>query len=144
MSDPELLPLSAEYISRNGAYLLDCGWRMLLLVGMQCSQDFIKDVLGVEQYGLITEPMVCIISEFLCGLIVVNTSQFSTMIFRLHCIGFESSFKTTVASHQKKTYFLHLQFPLLELSNPASERFHSFIEHLQDSRPHCAPLRVIR
>lgn len=43
----------------NGAYLLDMGWRMLLLVGRQCPQDFIKDVLGVEQFGAITEPMVC-------------------------------------------------------------------------------------
>lgn len=54
---PELLPLSAEYISSRGCYLLDCGWVMYLLVGRHTSAEFINDVLDAPQFSNIPEPM---------------------------------------------------------------------------------------
>nr|CAB3265935.1 protein transport protein Sec24A [Phallusia mammillata] len=54
---PDLLPLSAESISQYGCFLLDCGWRMFLLVGRQSPQAFIKNVLGAPQFSNIEEPM---------------------------------------------------------------------------------------
>jgi len=89
---PDLLPLSSEYISKNGAYLLDCGWSMYLLIGRMCHHEFIKQVLDESQFSDIKEPM----------------------------------------------YFIP------ELENEQSKGFSAFIEHLQESRPHHAPIRVIR
>ena len=39
---------------------------------------------------------------------------------------------------------MFFQYGIPELENPASELFQSFIEWLQDQRPHHAPIRVIR
>lgn len=55
---PDLLPLTAESLSQSGSFLLDCGWRMFLLVGRLTPQAFLKDVLGVPQFSNIEEPMV--------------------------------------------------------------------------------------
>ena len=55
---PDLLPPSSEKISLRGAYLLDCGWEMFMLVGKQCDHQFIQDVLDKQQFSDIPEPMV--------------------------------------------------------------------------------------
>ncbi|CAK8686619.1 protein transport protein Sec24A-like isoform X2 [Clavelina lepadiformis] len=89
---PNILPLSAESILQTGAFLLDCGWRMYLLVGRQTSRSFINNVLGAPQFSNIEEPM----------------------------------------------------YSIPELKNPQSEMFHTFVDWLQGSRPHYAPIRVIR
>jgi len=65
---PDLLPLTAESLSQSGAFLLDCGWNMFMLVGRQTSRDFIKDVLGAAQFSNIEEPMVGWPHCGVCGL----------------------------------------------------------------------------
>nr|XP_018670361.1 protein transport protein Sec24A isoform X1 [Ciona intestinalis] len=89
---PHVLPLTAESLSQSGAFLLDCGWKMYLLVGRLTSQSFIKDVLDYPQFSNIEEPLSSI----------------------------------------------------PELENPSSEMFHSFVDWLQENRPHHAPISVIR
>uniref|UniRef100_H2ZD35 SEC24 homolog B, COPII coat complex component n=1 Tax=Ciona savignyi TaxID=51511 RepID=H2ZD35_CIOSA len=89
---PNILPLTAESLSQSGVFLLDCGWRLYILVGRLTPQSFIQDVLGVPQFSSIEEPM--------------NS--------------------------------------LPDLENHASELLHSFVDWLQDSRPHHAPVSIIR
>ena len=89
---PDLLPLSSEYLRNDGAYLLDCGWSMYLLIGRMCHHEFIKQVLDESQFSDIKEPM----------------------------------------------------YSIPELENEQSKGFMAFIEHLQSTRPHHAPIRVLR
>lgn len=54
---PDLVPLSAEYISKRGVYLLDCGWFMYILVTPNSPPHFITDVLGLQQFSQIPQAM---------------------------------------------------------------------------------------
>uniref|UniRef100_A0A7N6AJQ9 SEC24 homolog B, COPII coat complex component n=1 Tax=Anabas testudineus TaxID=64144 RepID=A0A7N6AJQ9_ANATE len=55
---PHLLHLSAEKLSRDGAFLLDCGNVFYLWIGKCCSEMFIQDVLGCPNYASIPPNMV--------------------------------------------------------------------------------------
>ncbi|KAJ3587944.1 hypothetical protein NHX12_011539 [Muraenolepis orangiensis] len=54
---PRLLHLSAERLSRDGAFLLDCGSVFYLWVGKCVSEAFIRDVLGCPNYAAIPHDM---------------------------------------------------------------------------------------
>uniref|UniRef100_A0AAV2MI77 SEC24 homolog B, COPII coat complex component n=1 Tax=Knipowitschia caucasica TaxID=637954 RepID=A0AAV2MI77_KNICA len=54
---PPLLHLSAERITQDGAFLLDCGSVLLLWVGRACSNMFLQDVLGVSDYTSLPPSM---------------------------------------------------------------------------------------
>ncbi|KAK2829111.1 hypothetical protein Q7C36_017101 [Tachysurus vachellii] len=54
---PPLLQLSAEKLTREGAFLLDCGSVMYLWMGRSCNEMFIRDVLGCSDYTSIPVNM---------------------------------------------------------------------------------------
>uniref|UniRef100_A0A8C1XC28 SEC24 homolog B, COPII coat complex component n=1 Tax=Cyprinus carpio TaxID=7962 RepID=A0A8C1XC28_CYPCA len=54
---PPLLQLTAEKLTREGAFLLDCGSVMYLWVGKCCNETFIRDVLGFQNYASLPSSM---------------------------------------------------------------------------------------
>ncbi|KAM9849631.1 protein transport protein Sec24B [Aulostomus maculatus] len=54
---PHLLHLSAERLSRDGAFLMDCGNVFYLWIGKCCHEMFIRDVLGCPNYASIPANM---------------------------------------------------------------------------------------
>ncbi|TRY93965.1 hypothetical protein DNTS_021119 [Danionella cerebrum] len=54
---PALLQLSAEKLSREGAFLMDCGSVIYIWVGKCCDETFIRDVLGFPSYASIPASM---------------------------------------------------------------------------------------
>ncbi|XP_050983261.1 protein transport protein Sec24B isoform X1 [Labeo rohita] len=54
---PPLLQLSAEKLTREGAFLMDCGSVMYLWVGKCCNETFIRDVLGFPNYASLPSSM---------------------------------------------------------------------------------------
>uniref|UniRef100_A0A673ATG5 Protein transport protein Sec24B-like n=1 Tax=Sphaeramia orbicularis TaxID=375764 RepID=A0A673ATG5_9TELE len=57
---PHLLHLSAERLSRDGAFLMDCGNVFYLWIGKCCSDMFIRDVLGIPNYASIPPNMLSV------------------------------------------------------------------------------------
>lgn len=55
---PPRLQLSARCLSNNGAFLLDCGDHMMILVGPNVSREFLNDALGVGDFAAITDNMI--------------------------------------------------------------------------------------
>ncbi|CAN0140726.1 unnamed protein product [Lampetra planeri] len=55
---PPILQLSSEHLNTDGAFLLDCGSVLYIWVGRNCSNRFIKDVLGFPNYISIPNTMV--------------------------------------------------------------------------------------
>ncbi|XP_038647984.1 protein transport protein Sec24B-like isoform X2 [Scyliorhinus canicula] len=54
---PPILQLSAEKLSKEGAFLMDCGSAIYLWVGKNCSSNFISEVLGFPNYASIPQNM---------------------------------------------------------------------------------------
>ncbi|KAM4826933.1 protein transport protein Sec24A isoform 2-T2 [Thomomys bottae] len=54
---PPILQLSVEKLSRDGAFLLDAGSVLMLWIGKNCAQNFLSQVLGVQNYASIPQPM---------------------------------------------------------------------------------------
>ncbi|XP_051715740.1 protein transport protein Sec24B isoform X2 [Ctenopharyngodon idella] len=54
---PPLLQLTAEKLTREGAFLMDCGSVMYLWVGKCCNETFIRDVLGYPNYASLPSNM---------------------------------------------------------------------------------------
>ncbi|KAM9740768.1 LOW QUALITY PROTEIN: protein transport protein Sec24B [Menidia menidia] len=54
---PQLLHLSSDRLSRDGAFLMDCGNVFYLWIGKSCSEMFIRDVLGCPGYASIPPNM---------------------------------------------------------------------------------------
>lgn len=59
---PHLIHLTVEHMSRDGAYLMDCGSVYYLWVGRCCNEMFIQDVLGVPNHASIP-PNMCELPE---------------------------------------------------------------------------------
>ncbi|KAH1019976.1 hypothetical protein HUJ04_009713 [Dendroctonus ponderosae] len=55
---PPRLQLSARCLENKGAFLMDCGDQMIILVGPNVSKDFLNQALGVPDYSSISETMV--------------------------------------------------------------------------------------
>ncbi|KAG7462002.1 hypothetical protein MATL_G00197230 [Megalops atlanticus] len=54
---PSLLQLTAEKLTREGAFLMDCGNVLYLWVGRCCNELFIRDVLGCPSHASIPQNM---------------------------------------------------------------------------------------
>ncbi|NXP55253.1 SC24B protein, partial [Heliornis fulica] len=54
---PPLQKLSAEKLTREGAFLMDCGSIFYIWIGKNCDNNFIKDVLGYPNYASIPQKM---------------------------------------------------------------------------------------
>ncbi|OXB76796.1 UNVERIFIED_CONTAM: hypothetical protein H355_016277 [Colinus virginianus] len=54
---PPLQKLSAEKLTREGAFLMDCGSNFYIWIGKNCDNSFIKDVLGCPNYASIPQRM---------------------------------------------------------------------------------------
>lgn len=65
ISIPPRLHLSAEKVNSQGAFLMDAGDQLLILVGRAIPMVFCENVLGVSSFSAIPEDMVCRIFSFL-------------------------------------------------------------------------------
>ncbi|XP_074445483.1 protein transport protein Sec24B isoform X2 [Larus michahellis] len=54
---PPLQKLSAEKLTREGAFLMDCGSIFYIWIGKNCDNNFIKDVLGCPNYASVPQKM---------------------------------------------------------------------------------------
>ncbi|KAM6071844.1 protein transport protein Sec24B isoform 2-T2 [Theristicus caerulescens] len=54
---PSLQKLSAEKLTREGAFLMDCGSIFYIWIGKNCDNNFIKDVLGYPNYASVPQKM---------------------------------------------------------------------------------------
>ncbi|KAL1261606.1 hypothetical protein QQF64_006871 [Cirrhinus molitorella] len=54
---PPLLQLTAEKLTREGAFLMDCGSVIYIWVGKCCNETFIRDVLGFPNYASLPSSM---------------------------------------------------------------------------------------
>ncbi|XP_074198598.1 protein transport protein Sec24B isoform X4 [Camelus bactrianus] len=54
---PPLQKLSAEKLTREGAFLMDCGSAFYIWIGKSCDNNFIEDVLGYPNFASIPQKM---------------------------------------------------------------------------------------
>ncbi|XP_069045279.1 protein transport protein Sec24B isoform X2 [Lepisosteus oculatus] len=54
---PSILQLTAEKLTREGAFLMDCSTVLYLWVGKCCDESFIRDVLGCQNHASIPQNM---------------------------------------------------------------------------------------
>ncbi|XDC76293.1 hypothetical protein R6Z07F_007466 [Ovis aries] len=54
---PPLQKLSAEKLTREGAFLMDCGSIFYIWIGKSCDNNFIEDVLGYPDFASIPQKM---------------------------------------------------------------------------------------
>ncbi|XP_075785825.1 protein transport protein Sec24B isoform X2 [Pelodiscus sinensis] len=54
---PPLQKLSAEKLTREGAFLMDCGSIFYIWIGKNCDNSFIKDVLGYPNYASVPQKL---------------------------------------------------------------------------------------
>ncbi|KAM6221820.1 protein transport protein Sec24B [Rhynchocyon petersi] len=54
---PPIQKLSAETLTREGAFLMDCGSIFYIWIGKGCDNNFIKDVLGYPNFASIPQKM---------------------------------------------------------------------------------------
>lgn len=54
---PRALQLSVEKLSRDAAFLMDCGTVLYLWIGRNCNPDFLTRVLGVDSYATVPPIM---------------------------------------------------------------------------------------
>uniref|UniRef100_A0A8C3SKH7 SEC24 homolog B, COPII coat complex component n=1 Tax=Chelydra serpentina TaxID=8475 RepID=A0A8C3SKH7_CHESE len=54
---PPLQKLSAEKLTREGAFLMDCGSIFYIWIGKSCDNSFIKDVLGYPNYASVPQKL---------------------------------------------------------------------------------------
>ncbi|XP_041845495.1 protein transport protein Sec24B [Melanotaenia boesemani] len=121
---PHLLHLSAERLSRDGAYLMDCGDVFYLWIGKCCNEMFIRDVLGCPNYPSIPPNMSHIpelettLSERVRAFLdwLQDNRAFSSTI---HIIKDDASAKATLFQH------------LLEDRSESASSYHEFLQHLQ-------------
>ncbi|XP_078116167.1 protein transport protein Sec24B isoform X2 [Sander vitreus] len=121
---PHLLHLSAETLSRDGAFLMDCGNTFYLWIGKCCHDLFIRDVLGCPNYASIPTNMSHIpelgtplskrVRAFLDWL--QDNRAFSSMI---HVVKDDTP--------AKATFFQYL----VEDQSESASSYHEFLQHIQ-------------
>ncbi|XP_039669582.1 protein transport protein Sec24B isoform X2 [Perca fluviatilis] len=121
---PHLLHLSAETLTRDGAFLMDCGNTFYLWIGKCCHDLFIRDVLGCPNYASIPTNMSHIpelgtplskrVRAFLDWL--QDNRAFSSMI---HVVKDDTS--------AKATFFQYL----VEDQSESASSYHEFLQHIQ-------------
>uniref|UniRef100_A0A673API5 Protein transport protein Sec24B-like n=1 Tax=Sphaeramia orbicularis TaxID=375764 RepID=A0A673API5_9TELE len=121
---PHLLHLSAERLSRDGAFLMDCGNVFYLWIGKCCSDMFIRDVLGIPNYASIPPNMTHIpelettLSERVRAFVdwLQDNRAFSSTI---HIIKDDGS--------AKATFFQQL----VEDRSESSSSYYEFLQHIE-------------
>ncbi|CAJ1059177.1 protein transport protein Sec24B isoform X2 [Xyrichtys novacula] len=121
---PHLLHLSAERVSRDGAFLMDCGTVFYLWVGKCCNEMFIRDVLGYPNYASIPPNMSHIpelettLSERVRALLdwLQDNRAFCSTI---HVVKDDTS--------AKATFFQHM----VEDRSESASSYHEFLQHVQ-------------
>ncbi|GLD70526.1 protein transport protein Sec24B-like protein [Lates japonicus] len=121
---PHLLHLSAERLSRDGAFLMDCGNVFYLWIGKCCNEMFIQDVLGCPNYASIPPNMSHIpeletpLSERVRAFLdwLQDNRAFSSTI---HVVKDDAS--------AKATFFQHL----VEDRSESASSYHEFLQHVQ-------------
>ncbi|KAM4621240.1 protein transport protein Sec24B [Polymixia lowei] len=121
---PPLVHLSAERLSRGGAFLMDCGSMFYLWIGKCCNEMFIRDVLGCPNYASIPPNMTQIpeletpLSERVRAFLdwLQDHRAFSAT---LYIIKDDGSAKTTFFQH------------LLEDRSEAASSYYEFLQHIQ-------------
>ncbi|XP_034038085.1 protein transport protein Sec24B isoform X2 [Thalassophryne amazonica] len=124
VSQPHLLHLSAEWLSRDGAFLMDCGNAFYLWISKCCSDLFIRDVLGCPDYTSVPPNMTVVpelstpLSERVRAFIdwLQENRAFSST---LHVIKDDSSLRTTFLQH------------LVEDRSESASSYHEFLQHIQ-------------
>uniref|UniRef100_A0AAQ6AIZ5 SEC24 homolog B, COPII coat complex component n=1 Tax=Amphiprion ocellaris TaxID=80972 RepID=A0AAQ6AIZ5_AMPOC len=100
---PHLLHLSAERLSRDGAFLMDCGNVFYLWIGKCCNEMFIRDVLGCPNYASIPPNMLL---PF-------------TLVFSFFSCRDDASAKATLFQH------------LVEDQSEVASSYRDFLQHIQ-------------
>ncbi|XP_029917688.1 protein transport protein Sec24B isoform X2 [Myripristis murdjan] len=119
-----LVHLSAERLSRDGAFLMDCGNVFYLWIGKCCNDMFIRDVLGCPNYAAMPPNMTHIpeletpLSERVRAFLdwLQDDRAFCST---LHVIKDDAS--------AKSTFFQHL----VEDRSEAASSYYEFIQHIQ-------------
>ncbi|KAM9377489.1 protein transport protein Sec24B [Pholidichthys leucotaenia] len=127
---PHLIHLSAERLSRDGAFLMDCGTVFYLWIGKCCSEMFIRDVLGCPNYASIPPnmsqshipeletPLSERVRAFLDWL--QDNRSFSSTV---HVVKDDASAKATLFQH------------LVEDRSEWASSYHEFLQHIQQQVP---------
>ncbi|XP_027865114.1 protein transport protein Sec24B isoform X1 [Xiphophorus couchianus] len=121
---PHLLHLSAERLSRDGAFLMDCGNVLYLWISKCCNETFICDVLGCSSYASIPPNMSHIpelqtpLSERVRAFLdwLQDNRAFSSPI---HIVKDDASAKATLFQH------------LVEDRSESASSYHEFLQHIQ-------------
>ncbi|XP_015226359.1 PREDICTED: protein transport protein Sec24B-like isoform X2 [Cyprinodon variegatus] len=125
---PQLLHLSAERLSRDGAFLMDCGNVFYLWIGKSCNELFIRDVLGCSNYASIPPNMSHIpelhtpLSERVRAFLgwLQDNRAFSSPI---HIVKDDASAKATLFQH------------LVEDRSESASSYQEFLQHIQQQTP---------
>ncbi|XP_053556160.1 protein transport protein Sec24B [Bombina bombina] len=121
---PPLQSLSAEKLTRDGAFLMDSGSSLYLWVGRNCDTNFLRDVLGFQNYASIPQKMNSLpeldtlASERVRNFIswVTETNPLNPV---LHVIKDDSAAKTDFFQH------------LIEDRTEAAFSYYEFLLHIQ-------------
>ncbi|XP_039975972.1 protein transport protein Sec24B isoform X3 [Xiphias gladius] len=121
---PHLLHLSAERLSRDGAFLMDCGTVFYLWIGKCCNEMFVRDVLGCPNYASVPPNMSHIpeletpLSERVRAFLdwLQDNRAFSSTI---HVVKDDAS--------AKATFFQHL----VEDRSESASSYYEFLQHIQ-------------
>ncbi|KAM4732435.1 LOW QUALITY PROTEIN: protein transport protein Sec24B [Anableps anableps] len=121
---PHLLHLSAERLSRDGAFLMDCGNVFYLWISKCCNETFIRDVLGSPNYASIPPNMSHIpelqtpLSERVRAFLdwLQDNRAFSSPI---HVVKDDASAKATLFQN------------LVEDRSESASSYHEFLQHIQ-------------
>lgn len=122
----DLIPLSAQYLSRNQVFLMDIGWTLYLYIGVHAPQSFFHDVLGKQN----------IFFKISKNLNKIGVEQFGKLADG-ECFDLPENPDDEADS----------ELPDAQ-TTPGEPRtrtlFRNFIICLQEDRAHCAPLQIIR
>uniref|UniRef100_A0A673VW20 SEC24 homolog B, COPII coat complex component n=1 Tax=Salmo trutta TaxID=8032 RepID=A0A673VW20_SALTR len=121
---PHLLHLTAEKLTREGAFLMDCGSVFYLWIGKCCNDMFIRDVLGCPNHASIPPNMTQIpeletpLSERLRALLawLQDSRTFSST---LHVVKDDATAKTSFFQH------------LVEDRSESALSYYEFLLHIQ-------------
>ncbi|XP_068596232.1 protein transport protein Sec24B [Brachionichthys hirsutus] len=121
---PPLLRLSAETLSRDGAFLLDSGHVFYLWIGGCCSETFVRDVLGCPNYASVPPDMSHIpeletpLSERVRAFLdwLQENRAFSSVI---HVVKEDASARSAFSQH------------LVEDRSESASSYHDFLQHIQ-------------
>ncbi|XP_071362733.1 protein transport protein Sec24B isoform X2 [Trachinotus anak] len=121
---PPLLHLSAERVSRDGAFLMDCGNVFYLWIGKCCNEMFIRDVLGCPNYTSIP-PNMSHIPE-------LDTPLSERVRAFLDWLQDNRAFTSTIHvvkddASAKSTFFQHL----VEDRCDSASSYYEFLQHVQ-------------